>query len=388
MNRVTELYNNLMSLVENSEISKFFWKDLTGPMGGTFRVFSYHYANYSDWLMDDALECRGIMFEMDGSTPVRIASRAMEKFFNLNENPLTMNIDLTKIAYSMDKADGSLVSSYLDDGHLYLKSKTSVFSEQAQAANLILNSEAYSALRVTVEALAKDNYTVNFEYVAPENRVVLSYFEPALIVLNVRENTTGEYIDYGTLFADSTIRPFLVKVYPVENPESWVEEVRAEEGIEGFVAVLESGQKFKLKTAWYTALHHTKDSITSNEKLYASIVNAAADDLRSLFMGDEYAISKIDAFEEEYLQYLRDSIEFLTSFYSTWRGYDRKTYAINAKTALNNNRLEHIFSILMNMYTGTMDNERMLKELEASFLRNWSKYVPRAYEKEIVISEE
>ncbi len=79
-----------------------------------------------------AQKFRGIMFEMDGDTPIRIASRPMEKFFNLNENPMTMGIDISDVEYIMDKADGSLVSSYVDDGYLYLKSKTSLYSDQVR----------------------------------------------------------------------------------------------------------------------------------------------------------------------------------------------------------------------------------------------------------------
>ncbi|WP_333997418.1 RNA ligase, partial [Pseudomonas aeruginosa] len=68
---------------------KFFYKDFTSPFGTQFRIFSYNFASYTDWCLDDALECRGIMFEIDENGPVRIASRPMEKFFNLNETPFT-----------------------------------------------------------------------------------------------------------------------------------------------------------------------------------------------------------------------------------------------------------------------------------------------------------
>ncbi|MFT2622084.1 RNA ligase, partial [Escherichia coli] len=56
-----------------------------------------------------------MMFELDvDDILVRIASRPMEKFFNLNETPFTMNLDLSKVKYMLAKEDGSLVSTYLD----------------------------------------------------------------------------------------------------------------------------------------------------------------------------------------------------------------------------------------------------------------------------------
>lgn len=381
-----ELYKNLMNLCESSEVAKFFYKDFTGPMDGKFRVFSYHYASYSEWLKPDALECRGIMFEMDGDTPIRIASRPMEKFFNLNENPLTMGIDISDVEYIMDKADGSLVSSYVDDGYLYLKSKTSLYSDQARQASALLNSEEYSSLHQVILELALDGYTVNMEFVSPNNRVVLAYQEPQLFVLNVRDNATGEYVKYDDLYANAKIRPYLISAYGISDPTTWVEGVRELEGVEGYIAVLNTGQRFKVKTEWYSALHHTKDSITSNERLFASVVSANSDDLRSLFAGDEYAIKKISAFEQAYLDYLGKSLELCQSFYDEYRGRARKDYAIAAQKATVNQR--HLFGVIMNMYEGTVDVDKLLKDLERVFLKYWAGYVPKEYEKEIELSEE
>ncbi len=60
-----ELFNNLMELCKDSQ-RKFFYSDDVSASRRTYRIFSYNYASYSDWLLPDALECRGIMFEMDG----------------------------------------------------------------------------------------------------------------------------------------------------------------------------------------------------------------------------------------------------------------------------------------------------------------------------------
>lgn len=384
-----ELFDNLMHLCETTEASKFFFKDFKGPAGSAFRVFSYHYASYSDWLVEGALESRGIMFELDdNSKPIRIACRPMTKFFNLNENPLTMNLDLTKIKYSMDKADGSLVSTYIDGGYLYIKSKTSLFSEQAVAASRLINGPEYNDIREKILHFAELDYTFNFEYVAPDNRIVLSYSEPKLILLNVRHNETGEYVEYEDLFADPVFRKFLVKSYAVDNPDEWVKEVRAAEGIEGFVAVLEDGTRFKLKSEWYCALHNTKDSVTSNEKLFVSIVASASDDLRSMFAGDDYFITKINIFESIYLKYLDSSINVVMSFYKEWAGRERKDYAIAAKETTKKANMEYVFGTIMSAYSGELSSEAMLESLEKVFLKNWKLFVPSEYEKEIVNTEE
>ena len=383
-----ELYDNLMAVCNKTEASKFFYKDVTGRYGTKFRIFSYHYASYSDWLLDGALEARGIMFEMDDNGPVRIASRPMEKFFNLNENPLSMNLDLSKIQYVMDKADGSLISTYCEGDKVLVKSKTSTTSEQAFAAERLLYQDKYLPLYLKMEELAPKGYTFNLEYAAPNNRVVLYYEEPTIFLLNVRHNDTGEYVPYADLYADAVLRQYLIPSHVIDDGEAWVKETRKAEGIEGYIAVLESGQRFKLKTDWYCLLHHTKDSITSNERLYEAIVGGAADDLRAMFDGDTYAVSKIAAFESEYIQYLSSALLEVQGYYNAMRGRDRKDYAIKGQETATKNGKPELFNLMMQMYAGTMTSEAMVKGIEKAFLKVWPKYVPALYSKEIQMIEE
>lgn len=383
-----KLFDELMELVATTD-GMFFFKDTVLPSHETVRIFSYNYASYTQWLLPGALEARGIMFLMNGSEPVSIMCRPMEKFFNLNETPFTMNLDYSKVQNIMAKADGSLISSYINtQGYLGLKSKTSVTSEQAIAARQLISTPKYEALLYRVIELALDGWTCNFEYVAPDNRIVLQYQEPELILLNVRHNETGEYAPYKTLMKDNYLRTHLVPNYEIDlDSETWVEDVRNLEGIEGFIFDL-GDQRFKLKTKWYCALHHTKDSITNNERLFGTIVAGASDDIKGMFESDEYAKSKIEAFEKIYLDYLRTSISTITSFIDLNAGIDRKAFALKAQQYANQAGYPFIFSTMMNMYSGQMDQEKMVENLGSLFLKNWKKFVPAAYLKEVVISEE
>ena len=63
------------------------------------------------------------------------------------------------------------------------------------------------------------------------------------------------------------------------------------QNIEGYVIRLASGQRVKIKTAWYLALHHTKDSINSPRRLFEAVLEEATDDMRSLFYDDKLANS-------------------------------------------------------------------------------------------------
>ncbi|BBC78294.1 RNA ligase and tail fiber protein attachment catalyst [Escherichia phage EcS1] len=383
-----DLYKNLMKLTDPKDQSKFYFRDYQTPFGGEYRIFSYNYASYSDWLLPDALECRGIMFEMVDGKPTRIAARPMEKFFNLDETPFTMNLDLTKIKLMMDKADGSLISSFVDNDQLFLKSKASISSEQAYAALQVINGPRYEKFLKRVTQLTKDGFTCNMEYVAPDNRIVLAYSKRDLILLNVRENKTGEYVPYEELFKDAMLRPHLVEAFNVPADERFVPGIRAKEGVEGYVFVMENGLNFKLKTDWYVALHRTKDSITKNEALFESVVSGGSDDLRSMFAGDEWAITKIDKFETIHLEFLRHALDLVQTTYKQLAGRDRKDFAISAQTIFKDADRSYLFPILMKAFTGGLDLDKLIPQLNEAFNKNHKFFVPDEYKKEIVIEQE
>ncbi len=99
-----KIYDELSTLVEANEA--FFFNDWEFE-GAIYRNFNYRLASYTDFCQPSALECRGIMFEIDADNkPVRLASLPFEKFFNLYENPFTIDLDLSKVKEIADKADG------------------------------------------------------------------------------------------------------------------------------------------------------------------------------------------------------------------------------------------------------------------------------------------
>lgn len=376
-----ELYDNLMKLCAESDKGKFFYTDFVSPFETKFRIFSYNYASYSDWLLDDALECRGIMFEMDDNGPVRIAARPMEKFFNLGENPMTMDLNLDEVVLVTAKADGSLVSTYMDQTNIAFKSKGSIKSSQAAESLQVFKQPHREAFRARVTEITEAGYTCNMEYVAPTNRIVLPYQERDLILLNVRHNETGEYIPYPELFKDAALRPFLVEAYDLVS----IENVRGMKEIEGFVYELASGQKFKLKTEWYCALHHTKDSINNNERLFEVVVAGGADDVIAMFTGDDYAREKVNAFTIVHLDYLSNTLGLLLDAQKQLAGKDRREFAIKGQELCK--PYPGLFSVLMNTYQRPQETEQTIAQINKVFLKNHKLYIPLDYQAEVILPE-
>lgn len=382
-----ELYDNLMALIVPGNFTNFFYKDFKTIQGTDVRIFSYNYASYTDWLKADALESRGIMFEMSNGKPVRIMSRPMQKFFNLNENPFTSDLDLTQISFGMDKMDGSLVSSYVDKGEVALKSKASINSTQAIEASNLLWAYQYTDLRKRILELAEDGFTCNFEYVAPTNRIVIAYPEKALVLLNVRNNETGEYVEYRELLSDPVLRPFLVNaITPQGDPEEMIEEIRNLQDTEGYVFVMNDGLIFKLKTYWYSNLHRVKNTLNNNEALFSVVVGGGSDDIKSLF-DDEVSKTKIEKFESIFFEYLNKAIIELTNFHNTHRGIERKDYAIGSQTYFKSLDMFELFGVSMLLYTGKISLDDMVQEINTVFLKNHTKYIPNEYKVAPIVEE-
>ncbi|MCO0615422.1 hypothetical protein M8756_19320, partial [Lutimaribacter sp. EGI FJ00015] len=91
------------------------------------------------------------------------------------------------------------------------------------------------------------------------------------------------------------------------------------------------------------------------------------------------AIDKINAFETQYLDYLRSALKLCQDFYSTHRGKDRKTYAANAQAATATAGLPQIFGIIMKMYAGDLDDDQLITKLNCAFLKNTKPFTPAKY---------
>jgi len=341
------IFNELMTLTANNDA--FSWKDFTSAGGGTYRIFSYRLASYSDFLEPSALEGRGSMFKIDeNGNFVNIVARPPLKFFNAYENPFTMFDKSTlssEIAVVMDKLDGSIISTFMDaDYKVRTKSQASLHSDHAINSTAMLHKdkdfyeEIYQA-----EILG---FTVNMEYTSPEYRIVLPYQEDGLTVLNVRHRQTGEMLvgerlkeAFPGLYKRSVSAKFgdIDSTFPMKETliES-IEAVRKMQDIEGYIIILKDGRICKVKTDWYSALHFTKDSINVDSRLYECIINKASDDLKQMFSTDLYSIKKIEKMEQLVFSCYNKLVNDSEAFYNKNKNLERKEYALEVQKVLPN----------------------------------------------------
>lgn len=356
---VTQLHADLMAVSDGTKSEAFFFKDFERD-GVWYRIFGYHIASYTDFSHPSALEGRGIMFRLgspgvDGNrSPAEIVCLPPKKFFNLYENPFTLNLDPTTLVGVMNKEDGSLISTYLHNGVLSLKSKTSLSSDQVKLAeDFLANTQTGKLLRIKLDVLTKRGYTVNCELVSPLNRIVLAYDTTSLVVLNLRCLKTGKTIFRGDdPEIDKVVGLDWVEEAEVPNQgqQEYIDSIETMEGIEGFVLKFRTEEGILLakhKTSWYKHLHHNKDSVAIPRRLFECIIDEVVDDLKALFHDDPISMRIITDMEEKVVPKFNHIIHTVEQFYETNKDLVRKDYAIKGQAELG-----PLFGLSMMKYLG------------------------------------
>lgn len=345
------IFNDLMNLTATNDA--FMWKDFKSVGGGTFRIFTYRLASYTDFLSPSALECRGTMFEIskhdhDTGSYLRVASRTPQKFFNAYENPFTMYDKTTlssEISVVMDKLDGSIISTFMDvDFVVRTKSHGSLDSEHAYNSTALLHKDKEFYEEVFQAEMF--GYTVNMEYTSPEFRIVLPYQEDDLTVLNLRHRANGSLLigkeleaQFPLLYARSVFAKYgeIDSTFPMhETLYDSIEAVRTITDIEGYVLILNDGRMCKIKTDWYSALHFTKDSINVDSRLYEAVIAGGSDDLKQLFGTDPYSLKKIEKMEQLVFSCYNKLVHDVETFVEANKHMERKDYALKVQAELPN----------------------------------------------------
>lgn len=350
-----ELYQGLENLRTQTEA--FYSVDFpTEDPAVKYRIFHYRLATYTDFMLPNALESRGIMYRLrDGEEP-ELVCRPPKKFFNLNENPLTIGLDLhpDNILRIMDKADGSIISTFIDhNGKLNVKSNASLNSEQAAAAREMLKAD--DTLRDFCETETRGRFTVTMEYCAPTNRIVLHYEKPHLKILHVRSLRTGEMYfrrDYRSQYSSLFVEEYNTDLN-LETVSDWTEK-------EGVVFQLaDSGQLVKLKTKWYLRLHAALGTIRTDKGLFLCALHELTDDFLQI-LGDTNPalIARINYFRDEVSHKYNHLVQGTESWYNQHKELSRKDYAIKGQKELGAGQ----FHLAMALYSGKIPNYKEFVE--------------------------
>lgn len=345
----TQLYNDLMALC-TQQGSGFLFKDYTLD-GRHVRVFDYRLVSYSDFKRPNAENCRGTMFEVspDGQM-IDLLCLPMPKFHGLGDCPDTMKLDLSpqNIRRIADKPDGSLMSTYLWNGQLKLKSKGSPSSKEALACEQFVQLD--DTLHALLQSLTKQ-YTVNLEYTGPNNHLFLYYPDTKLTILNLRDRHTGAIHYLHEVLSPEQyahVQSYDVSTYPIpEDIDAFLTDLATHKNIEGIVVELHPGQtcdRFKMKTQSYLKLHRAKSAISRDSRdiehcwivkepkhIYHAVLHQKSDELRLLMRETPALVALIQQMEEEVQPKVMDLEHRITAFYHEHRNLDKVAFIQKSK---------------------------------------------------------
>jgi RNA ligase len=233
-------------------------------------VFNYILSH--DDSFDDPMrrELRGLIFNRSGD----VLSRRFHKFFNMNEKDETQsnNIDWNQPHVVLEKLDGSMITPLVLNGDVRWATKMGITEVSLQCEEYIKDKFNYYELARDAH---KQRITPIFEFIAPDNRIVISYEEPKLILLALRNNLSGMYYSLDMMkYVSEQYNIPMIKTYSGD-----ISNIREQIGIEGVVVRFNDGHMIKVKTDWYVAIHRAKDQILFEKNVIKLILEENIDDI-------------------------------------------------------------------------------------------------------------
>lgn len=339
--------------------------------GFNVSVFNYRLAQYKDFAypIPDKPELKGyemrgltFVFNEDGSLYNRYV--LLEKFFNLNQVPESLYsvVKNYKIKFVNNKEDGSIASFVkLPNGKIVGKSKMGFDNDQADGINRVYKTN--KEVKSLVDWALNNNIVPIFEYVAPNNRIVLRYPSEELILLRLRDNVTGKHID----IRDHLDKVGSIRVAPFEDDvrdlDHLVELTATQVDKEGSIVTCEDEHGrdffFKLKTPWYCERHGLLTQDLYREHIIIGyILDDKIDDILGQIPEDEkeahIRINKIITIVKKSIS---DKVSEIERVYEQFvkSEISKKDYAINQRKGNPN------FGFVMNMVKAD-DLKKMSKE--------------------------
>lgn len=230
-------------------------------------------------------ELRGLVFN---ATTGDLMSRPFHKFFNIGERHETQMeyIDMDRPHVVMEKMDGSMIRPIRlpDTGEIRFATKGGI-TETSQAAEKVMaswNQDKQRRFQDFLETCMNNGLTPIFEYIAPENRIVVEYDHSDLILLAIRNNETGIYLSTDAPLFDAFKEdgfPIVPQFGSVQGTlNDYIAKQRTAQFREG--DVLRVDQEFyKIKNDWYLRSHKVKGFIRRDRSILALLLQAKLDDI-------------------------------------------------------------------------------------------------------------
>lgn len=236
-------------------------------------LYQFHYHQVDTPKDEVGNSARGII--LDSKNNWSIVARPFDRFFNI-EDSLADSIDW-RTAVATEKLDGSLIIMYYHAGMWRFSTKGSITAGGSLPGSPDMTYAEEVSRLVWMPPPDYQRYTFLFEYIGPNNRVVVYYARPQVALLAMRDTQSGEY-------APESVRRYMAWRGTGRLPyckkagtrEALMAEVKSPEFRgEGYVVTDAYGGRLKIKSPWYVAAHKTRTHFSRAVALEAIQRNTA-----------------------------------------------------------------------------------------------------------------
>lgn len=280
---------------------------------------------------------RGTMFNDDG----KIVRLAYHKFHNLGENEdyHSSKFNFSEPHVIQEKLDGSMVTPYPNFGRhntgWEFGTRAGSTDVAQKAWNLMASwkgTSKFDAYKSFIDSMLAVEMTPIFEFCSREQRIVIDYPEPKLVLTDVRSNATGEYVSYhsiveGLKFFTNGHLIDVVKQIASEysTPTELAEVVRQYKGAEGVVVKFESGKYVKIKAEEYCLQHRALDGLRFEKDVLKMILTNTIDDVLPL-LGEDVK-KRVTDYQESVLHRIQLAQNEMEEMFAKLKHLDRKSFA-------------------------------------------------------------
>ncbi len=278
----------------------------------------------------EAKECRGIAFDSEG----KVISRPLHKFFNVGEKEclkperLCERDDLVAI---YEKLDGSMLSTAFLNGRLFWRSKKAFHSHTVKMAEAFIAAPGNARFDDFGIAVSEAGLTATFEFTHPKARIVVAQDEPALRLLHVRDNYTGEYV----LLNPNHIIYDLVAQYEIPRVKSF-QNLSVSEALlkletmsdqEGYVFQFADGDMVKAKCPWYLRFHRSITFMRERDIALLAL-NEELDDVKNSLVQIGMDLGAVEQVESRLKSILVGITGEVEAMLEDGRGLSKKEFAL------------------------------------------------------------
>ena len=235
-----------------------------------FYIYDIYSKFTNDPMFSKMRECRGIVY----NRKTGVVYPGIKKFFNFNQFHEFSDevVGNDKVIRSYDKKDGSLIIPYEANGEVLLKT---IGSFDNEVLDKLYDEIELKDIKSKIKYLHKQGKQPLFEYISPNNRIVIPYDEPKLCLVAVRNMSDFSF----DLDLDKYKELFQVtesKSYGMNVREKYLQ-LKDVKGVEGEVIYTDKNEILKIKTDEYFKRHVFNTISISSTKTQIELIRAIFD---------------------------------------------------------------------------------------------------------------